>query len=115
MGKIKGHRDYLVGLTLTCLVGAIVMAFGPDPIDLPILIYIPLTTVIAIFICAIIGGLALGVWSIFTKNFTLTRFVKFATVTSVLWTLSVILSTIKNMICVTGRPAYNKCMCHCGF
>jgi len=74
------------------------MAFGPNPIDFPILVYIPLTTVTAIILCAIIGGLVLGVSWIFTKNFTLTRFIKFSTVTSVLWTLSVILSTVKNMI-----------------
>jgi len=98
MEKIKEHKDYLIGMTLTCLVGAIVMTFGPNPIDFPILVYIPLTTVTAIILCAIIGGLVLGVSWIFTKNFTLTRFIKFSTVTSVLWTLSVILSTVKNMI-----------------
>ena len=95
---IKEHKDYLIGMTLTCLVGAIVLTFGPNPIDFPILIYIPLTTVTAIILCAIVGGLVLGVSWIFTKNFTLTRFIKFSTVTSVLWTLSVILSTVKNMI-----------------
>ena len=95
---IKEHKDYLIGMTLTCLVGAIVMAFCRNPIDFPILIYIPLTTVTAIILCAIVGGLVLGVSWIFTKNFTLTRFIKFSTVTSVLWTLSVILSTVKNMI-----------------
>lgn len=98
MEKIKEHKDYLIGMTLTCLVGAIVMTFGPNPLDFPILVYIPLTTVTAIILCAIIGGLVLGVSWIFTKNFTLTRFIKFSTVTSVLWTLSVILSTVKNMI-----------------
>ena len=98
MERIKEHKDYLIGMTLTCLVGAIVMAFGPKPIEFPILIYIPLRTVSAIILCAIVGGLVLGVSWIFTKNFTLTRFIKFSTVTSVLWTLSVILSTVKNMI-----------------
>ena len=98
MEKIKEHKDYLIGMTLTCLVGAIVMTFGPNPIDFPILVYIPLTTVTAIILCAIIGGLVLGVSWIFTKNFTLARFIKFSTVTSILWTLSVILSTVKNMI-----------------
>ena len=98
MGKIKEHKDYLIGMTLTCLVGAIVLTFGPNPIDFPVLVYIPLTTVTAIILCAIIGGLVLGASWIFTKNFTLTRFIKFSTVTSVLWTLSVILSTVKNRI-----------------
>jgi len=98
MEKIKEHKDYLIGMTLTCLIGAIVMTFGPNPIDFPILVYIPLTTVTAIILCAIIGGLVLGVSWIFTKNFTLRRFIKFSTVTSVIWTLSVILSTVKNMI-----------------
>jgi hypothetical protein len=98
MERIKEHKDYLIGMTLTCLVGAVVLTFGPNPIDFPILIYIPLTTVTAIILCAIIGGLVLGVSWIFTKNFTLTRFIKFSTVTSILWTLSVILSTVKNMI-----------------
>jgi hypothetical protein len=98
MERIKEHKDYLIGMTLTCLIGAIVMTFGPDPIEYPIVIYIPMRIVSAIIFCAVIGGLVLGVSWIFTKNFTLTRFVKICTVTSVLWTLSVILYTVKSII-----------------
>jgi hypothetical protein len=96
MEKIKEHKDYLIGMVVTCLVGATILAFGPNT-DLPIVIYIPLMTVTAILLCAIVGGLALGVSWIFTKSFTLTKFIKFSTVTCVIWTLSVILSTLKNM------------------
>lgn len=98
MERVKEQKVYLIGITLTCLLGAVIMTLGPNPIDFPILIYIPLATVTAIILCAIIGGLFLGISWIFTKNFTLTRFLKFSAVTSVLWTLSVILSTVKNMI-----------------
>ena len=97
MEGIKEHKDYLIGFLLTCLVGATLLALGPNTIDLPLLVYIPLTTVAAILLCAIVGGLVLVVSWIFTKTFTLRRFIKFSTVTGVLWTLAVILSMLKNM------------------
>ena len=95
---IKEHKGYLLGMLVAGLVGGTVLAFGKSTIDLPILIYIPLASLTAILICALIGVLILGVSWVSTKNFSLTRFIKITAVTCVIWTLTVILSTFKNMI-----------------
>lgn len=96
MDKIKENKSYLIGLLLTSLVGATIMSFGQDA-DLPIYLNIPLTTVTAILFSAVIAGLIFGVSWIFTKNASVTRFIKITTVICVVWTLSVILSTIMNL------------------
>jgi hypothetical protein len=97
MDKIKEHKDYVIGITITALIGAIASSFGPQSVDLPIYINLPLTILTVILMCSLIAVIILALSWIFTKNFTFTRFIKITTVVCFLWTLSSILSTIKNM------------------
>jgi hypothetical protein len=96
MEKSKENKSYLIGLLLTSLVGSTILSFGQD-VDLPIYLNIPLTTVTSILFSAGIAGLIFGVSLIFTRNSSLTRFIKITTVICVVWTLSVILSAIMNL------------------
>lgn len=94
---IREHKDYLIGFLVTALIGATVMSFGSGTDDYPIVVNIVLMTIGAIIFSSLLGGLILGISWIFTKSFTFNRFIRTSVVVCVVWTLTVIISVIKNM------------------
>ena len=94
---IREHKDYLIGFLVTALIGATVMSFGSETNNYPLVVNIVLMTIGAIIFSSLLGGLILGFSWIFTRNFTFIRFIRASVVVYIVWTLTVIISVIKNM------------------
>jgi hypothetical protein len=98
MEKIKEHSDYLIGITITGLIGAIASVFGPKTVNMPIILDILLTTFTVLILCSIIGGIIFGITGVFTKNFTFARFIKTSTIICIVWTITSIIYTLKSFM-----------------
>ena len=95
MEKLKEHKDYLIGLLITALIGAIASALKPNSVGLSFVVDVLLTTFIVIFLCFLIAGRILGISWIFTKNFTLARLIRISIYVCVTWTISAVIYAIQ--------------------
>jgi hypothetical protein len=91
------YKDYLIGAIISILIGATALVFQPTSDQFALPIQIILGALTALIICSLIAVIILAVSWIFTKNFSLFRFIKIGTIVCVIWSLFSIISLIKNM------------------
>jgi hypothetical protein len=98
MENIKAQKSYLIGILVTTLIGATAIALGPEKTNQSLIVNIVSTTVRVTIMCFLIAGFITGILWIFKKNYSLARFIRIATIVSVIWTISAILSTMLSSI-----------------
>jgi hypothetical protein len=95
---IRDHRDYIIGIVITSLVGATAVTFGPSANDdFPLAVDIILGTVLILITSSVIGVVILGISWIFTKTFTFQRFVRITAGVCITWTLVTVVGVIMQM------------------
>lgn len=91
------HKDYLIGAIVSVLIGATALAFQPTSDQFVLPVQILLGALAVLIICSLIALIILGVSWIFTKDFSLFRFIKIGTIVCVIWSLFSIISLIKSL------------------
>lgn len=91
---MRQHRDYIIGAIVSVFIGATALAFQPntDPFPLPIQIF--LGAAFTLLACSLIALVILGVSWLFTKNFSLSRFIRIGTIVCVVWSMLSVLSFV---------------------
>lgn len=91
------HKDYLIGAIVSVIIGATALAFQPTSDQFALPVQIILGALTALIICSLIALIILGVSWIFTKDFSLFRFIRIGTIVCVVWAIFSILSFIKSL------------------
>jgi len=95
---IKEYKDYWIGFLITALLESTISAFSKPTNDFPIIIEVLLGTIVVILISSILGVVILGISWVFTKQFTLFKFLRTSVIICAVLTIFTILSFIKNMM-----------------
>lgn len=91
------YRDYLIGNIVSVLIGATALALQPtsDKFILPVQIILGALTALAG--CSLIALVILGISWIFTRDFSLARFIKIGTIITIIWSLLSVISVIMKL------------------
>jgi hypothetical protein len=96
--KQNEHTGFCVGILITIFIGSCITSFNVNTVGFSAIPDILLFIILGIFIFTILGLLTSGISWIFTKNFTIKKWLKHVAVMSLIWTFLAIISFVKNRL-----------------
>jgi hypothetical protein len=96
--KWNDHAGFITGILITILIGSILTTFKESDFEFSKIPDVFLFIILAIFIFPILGLVTTAVSWIFTRNFTLKKWIKHVAVISLIWTFLAIISFVENKL-----------------